>query len=99
MQVDRGGFGTYGSSVSFVSRDRELAEVQARLMARSLRDSLHQDPRLVVAERQVFGVQARPASLLLRQGQALGVADNLSHACMAEQMRVDGCQLADSSVT
>jgi hypothetical protein len=33
-------------------------------------------------------VQTRPASLLLSQGQALGVAHDLTDARMAEQVRV-----------
>ena len=59
-----------------------------------MRHSAHEVTRLLVADAQLGRLQTRPACLTLRQWQALGLADDLADARVAEKMRMHRRRLA-----
>jgi hypothetical protein len=57
---------------------------------RGLRRQLaHELARLVITDFQVRHLEAAPTSLALSKRQVVRRSNNLTHACMADEMRVD----------
>jgi hypothetical protein len=68
-----------------VLRQPERGRLQARWPI-SISHLLHELARLGIANSQVDGLEARPASLALGKAEVLGLAHDLTHACVSEQM-------------
>ena len=61
-------------------------------------ERLHEGALLSIAEAQVAQLELRPPRSALDQRQAAGVADDLAHPRVAEEMRMDRCRLADGAL-